>query len=174
MVLVKREENDSIESEISSFEDKLNELKQKLSELTKLGKDTMIARIKITDIAPSIKMARLTYDEKDRERVKASLEDLEKELEIADKGSDFDNALKLIKGAYEDIRNGDRNSAIKKYDELTQRYKVLSGDLKHMVYIACLDIHGKISEPDDEFKGEKEVTLGKAEPEKRRKKEDEA
>lgn len=150
MVLVKMPVNEALENELSSYEEKGAELKQKMSELTKEGKDTSIMRIKFADLSPAIRMARATYDEKDVAKVRSIVEDLEKELEIAEHGSDFDNALALIKSAYEDIREGRRAEAAKKYSQITEYYKRLSGELKRAVYVACLDIHKRLSEPPEE------------------------
>ena len=92
---------EGIDLTIENLKMQLNEIKQKISQCRKKGLDTKIAELKIMAIPSKIKMAEITRDYKEAQKInnmlnnaKAELEDIEKDgLNSGDETSEY-NQLK--------------------------------------------------------------------------------
>ncbi|HIH38743.1 hypothetical protein J4460_05625 [Candidatus Woesearchaeota archaeon] len=144
-MIIKRKEVQEIEDELGGLQDEFTDLMQQVSEVRKKGKDTRIAEMKALEFAPTLKMAKVTYDKDDIERVKRVIKRVKDELEEVREGSDMDNTYALIQEAYEHLRNGDVAHALTAYTNITRLYPRLTPDQKRMVYSACIDIQEKIA-----------------------------
>jgi uncharacterized protein YjgD (DUF1641 family) len=144
MVVVKRKVNEKYEERLSNLKDRFQELKEEVSELRKKGFNTEIVEVLLYDFAPRIKMAKVTYDEFDIERINNLFKNIEEELEIVKNGSDFTNVLKGIEEAYEMLRTDKYSEASKKYHEIIEKYKKLPQDQKRFVYVPSMDLWKKI------------------------------
>lgn len=144
MVVIQRKDDEKIENLLQSLDDELQELKAKMSSLRKKGKNTEMAEMLTLDFAPKLKMARVTYESEDIEKIKNLLQEIRDELKESEEGSDFSHATDLIKEAYEYIRNDKLKEASAVYSAITKIYGTLPKDLKKTVYLACLDIKKKI------------------------------
>jgi len=154
MVVVTRPVDESIENELQALDDEFQELKTKLSDVRKKGRDTSLAEILTIDFTPKLKMAKATYDRKDIDELRHILDDIKKEIDLADNGSDFEHIDEMIKEAYQFLREGKIKEAKILYPKITKIYKLLDKDLQRTVYSACLDLNDRIE------KGKKELAKG--------------
>ncbi len=144
MVVVNRPDDEKVEAELQSLADEFQELKARMSDLRKNGKDTRIAELMALDFTPRLRMAKVTYESKDINKIKQLLQDITTELKEAEEGSEFDHAMELIREAYEYIREGKLMEASVAYSAIVRLYKKMPGDLKRTLYLAGLDIKAKL------------------------------
>jgi len=144
MVVIQREINDTIENEIEKLNETFLDLKNRASEVRKQGKDTFMLDITMIDFLPKLKMAKNTYDKKDLLVAKKIIENIKKELEIIEKGSNFDHIKELISDAFEKIRHEKFKEAKLIYRAIIKIYKILSKDEQKVFYKACFEIKSRL------------------------------
>ena len=134
MVVVQRPVDESVENELQALDDKFQELKSELGDVRRKGRDTGLAEILTIDFAPKLKMAKATYDRKDIDELKQILDDIKKEIDLVNNGSDFEHVDEMIK------------EAMILYPKITKIYKELPKDLQRTIYRACLDLNNRIED----------------------------
>ncbi|MBD3164379.1 hypothetical protein GF323_04210 [Candidatus Woesearchaeota archaeon] len=134
------------EQEIDAIKDDYLELEQTVSELRRKGKPTQIAEVMLLEVPAKIKMARTTEEDRDIFRVKKAMEDIRKEVDEINQGSEFDHINTLIREAFENLRKDEKGKAVKEYAEIMELYKLLGKDLQNTVYSACIELRKRLSE----------------------------
>ena len=146
MVVVEIPKDEKTDEMLDALAEHLNELKEETGEIRKQGMDTSMVELMMMDVMPKIKMAKVTYEQKDIDNVKKSLAQIRHEIDLVKSGTDFDDALKKIQDAYEDIRHDKCEEARQIYKDLRGVYPKLPEDQRRIVYKASLDIHRRIAE----------------------------
>jgi len=146
MVVVQRPVDESVENELQALDDKFQELKSELGDVRRKGRDTGLAEILTIDFAPKLKMAKATYDRKDIDELKQILDDIKKEIDLVNNGSDFEHVDEMIKEAYQFLREDKVKEAMILYPKITKIYKELPKDLQRTIYRACLDLNNRIED----------------------------
>ncbi|MFH1133623.1 MAG: hypothetical protein V1735_03970 [Nanoarchaeota archaeon] len=143
-MIIKRQPIEEIDNKLNALRDQFMELRQEVSELRRMGKDTSILDVKLFEVEPLIKMARVTYEDHDIRRVAESISGIQKEVGIVKDGDPFERITKLIESAYEALRQGKKADAKAVYDNIQALYRELPKELQKTVYRACLDLHQKV------------------------------
>ena len=78
---------DGIDIAIESFKENLNDLKIRLSQLRKKGINAKIAELRIMQIPAKIKMAEITKENKDAQKIMVLLNAAKQEIEELEKES---------------------------------------------------------------------------------------
>jgi len=89
-LLPNEEDEEKHEARITTLKEKLNEVKNRISEARKAGKDPFIADLWIRNVNAKIRIANITHEKKDYEKVENILNKAELELEEALKQEDVD------------------------------------------------------------------------------------
>jgi dephospho-CoA kinase len=146
MVRIEIPKDEKTEELLDSLAEHLTELKEEASQIRKQGMDTTMLDLIMIDVPSKIRMARMTYEDKDVNEVKRSLGQIRHELDLIKTGTDFDDALQKIQTAYDKIREGDYQGATELYTKLRDVYKTLPEETRRIVFAASLDIHRRILE----------------------------
>ena len=144
MVVLELPKDEKTDELLESLMDHFNELKEEASEIRKEGYDTTMADVLMIDVVPRVKYAKVTYEEKDVNIVKKLLAQIRHELDVIKSGTEFDDALKKIQDAYDNIRHDKCADAKDIYMQLREIYPKLPEDQRRIVYKASLDIHNRI------------------------------
>ena len=145
MVQIKIEKDERIEEKLDALMEHLGELKEEASELRKQGMDLSMADLKMIDVPSRVNLARKTYAQSDIDAVTKALAQIKNEIDEVKSGTKFDEALKKIEDAYQQIREEKYDEANETYAELKTIYSGLSGDLRKIIFKASLDIHKKLT-----------------------------
>ena len=143
-MIIKRPENEHVESALNGFHDTLLELRQEVSELRRSGKQTDILDLRLMEVEPLIKMARATYEDRDVDKVAQALQRIVDEMLIVKQGDPFQRIQALIAETYQLLREGNQALAAKNWEEMQALYSQLPKDLQKTVYRACMDIQAKV------------------------------
>ena len=146
MVVIEIPKDEKTEEMLNSFLEHLTELKEEAGEIRRQGLDTTMLDLLMMDFLPKVKLARVTYEQKDIDNVRKALAQIRHEIDVVKEGTEFDAALRQIQTAYERIREGRNPEAQAIYVELREVYKKLSGEMRQIIYKAALDIHKRLSE----------------------------
>ena len=126
----------------------VNELRARISELRKKGADMKIASLKILEVPPKISMFKITKDSKDLERIKTSIEYVEKEINEANNKLGLDNIDKihiLINDANIYLDNNRKTDAENTYEKIEKIYSGLSGESKLKLKYELDNLNKKIA-----------------------------
>ncbi len=144
MVVIELPKDEKMDELLDLMAEHLTELKEEASDIRKQGIDTSMVDILMIDVLPKIKMAKVTYEKKDVDEVKKLLAQIRHEIDLLKSGTEFDDALKRIQQAYDDIRHDKCDEAREIYNDLRGVYTKLPEDQRRIVYKAALDIHQRI------------------------------
>ena len=126
----------------------VNELRARISELRKKGADMKIASLKILEVPPKISMFKITKDSKDLERIKTSIEYVEKEINESNNKLGLDNIDKihiLINDANIYLDNNRKTDAENTYEKIEKIYSGLSGESKLKLKYELDNLNKKIA-----------------------------
>ena len=146
MVIMQLPKNEKKEEMLDSFLEHLNELKAEVSEIRKAGYDTTMVDLMMIDVPSYVKLARVTYEPGDFDRIKKGLAEIRHELDLVKTGTEFEDALEKLHLTFDLYREGKIKEARQKYKELTTVYKSLPEDLRKTLFKASFEIHKKLDE----------------------------
>ena len=101
-------------------------------------------RFTLLEIPAKITSARITPQDHNIDIIKHNIENIKKEINEIENGSDFEHITVLIKEAFDHIRKDERPEAHKKYQEIMRLYKLLTKTLKKTVLSACIELHKRL------------------------------
>ncbi|MBU0979333.1 MAG: hypothetical protein KJ709_00875 [Nanoarchaeota archaeon] len=142
---MKRPTDEKIEDKLVEYRDALQDLKLEISEIRRDGYDTSILDLKVVEVEPQIKMARVTYEKKDIEKVQEKLDGIKKEMKTTKEGDPFKRIMDLIEQCFDDLRNDKKGDAISKWKDIQEIYRILPKDLQRTVFRACLELRRRCS-----------------------------
>ena len=143
-MIIKKPNDEKKEKGIDKMKDEYLEAQQAASELRKKGMDTFIADTLLLEIPAKLKMAGITQEDHDLERVEKAIGDVRKEIEDINVGSDFDRVAELIQECFEHLRKGEKGDAREKYREIMALYKLLPTEMKKTVVEACMELRSRV------------------------------
>jgi len=143
-MIIKRPENEKIESALVGFHEKFIELRGEVSELRRMGKETGILDLRLMEVEPLIKMAKATYEDKDVGKVGQAVQRIVDEINLVKTGDPFQQIQALITDTYQLLRQGNKALAAKNWPRIQELYSVIPKDLQKTVYRACFDLREKV------------------------------